>query len=129
MPVITLLLALLVWTAASCTLAAEGALSITVNPSGIEDDGARNRERLEGLVRRFDQTEHAFRHICVSCGITGRDDSVAPFEPLATLARRSGEPGTSRRTPTTKDGESVATEAARPAPDAQEGRPRSAGGD
>jgi hypothetical protein len=57
---------------------------ITVRPSGVEDEGAAARERLERLVRRREESAYRFRHICTHC----LDGAVvgAPFYPFQALS-------------------------------------------
>lgn len=89
-PVTCLGLAAALWAMPVGVLAAGDSIEITVTPSGVEDQGAASRDRLERLSRRFDQTERAFRHICVLCGLRA-GDPIAPFDPVATLAARASE--------------------------------------
>jgi hypothetical protein len=58
---------------------------ITVRPSGVEDEGAAARERLERIVRRREESAYRFRHICTRCA-AGIDAAGAPFYPFEALA-------------------------------------------
>ena len=58
---------------------------ITVRPSGIEDEGAASRERLERMVRRREESAYRFRHICTHCA-AGVNAAGAPFHPLQALS-------------------------------------------
>ena len=58
---------------------------ITVRPSGVEDEGAAARERLERIVRRREESTYRFRHIC-SCCVAGIDAAGASFYPFEALA-------------------------------------------
>jgi hypothetical protein len=57
---------------------------ITVRPSGVEDEGAAARERLERLLRRREESAYRFRHICTFC-LNGGVDAQAPFYPFRAL--------------------------------------------
>jgi hypothetical protein len=57
---------------------------ITVRPSGVEDEDAAARERLERLVRRREESAYRFRHICIHC-VAGPAGAPAPFYPLRAL--------------------------------------------
>jgi hypothetical protein len=63
---------------------------ITVCPSGIEDEDAAARERLERLVRRRDGTGYRFRHICTHCA-NGAEAAGTRFYPFQALS--PGKPG------------------------------------
>ena len=53
--------------AAAQTDAPADPLTITVRPSGVEDEGATARERLERLIQRREQDAFRLRWICTHC--------------------------------------------------------------
>jgi hypothetical protein len=58
---------------------------ITVRPSGVEDEGAAARERLEEMVRRREESAYRFRHICTHCLDGGGGGAQVPFHPFRAL--------------------------------------------
>ena len=61
-------------------------LAFTVDPSAREEDPLDRQARL---LRRMEQSDVHFRHICRSCGLTLPDAAPgASFEPDRALGRR-----------------------------------------
>ena len=56
---------------AASAAGAQEALTLTVRPSGLDVLSAPAREREALLLRRMEENEFLFRHICDRCG--GRD--------------------------------------------------------